>query len=206
MPAPREAWQSSSTGHQLSSHRPDAASRRSRVDRLNSQLRCLQLAPTPRRPSGSVLQMLRQPGLMRQAPGPSLVKDPQPPLADTSRALFDGVVAYVNGSTYPLVSDHRLRQLLVRNGARVSLQLERRKVTHVILGRPAGSSRQGAAGGGLAARKLDKEIRRTAGCAVEFVDANWYTSPLSSPSAPPALSHFSSFSSSSLSICARRID
>lgn len=60
-------------------------------------------------------------------------------------------VAYVNGSTYPLVSDHALR-------------LARRAVTHVILGRPASS-------GGAGAGKLNPEMRRSAG--VKFVGVEW---------------------------------
>ncbi|KFH45832.1 hypothetical protein ACRE_033440 [Hapsidospora chrysogenum ATCC 11550] len=97
------------------------------------------------------------------------------------RGIFDGVVVYVNGSTYPLVSDHKLKHILSENGAQMSLHLGRRKVTHVILGRPAGSGRGaaveveggrgGGAGGGLAGGKLDKEIRRIGGCGIKYVGA-----------------------------------
>ncbi|KAJ6440371.1 60S ribosomal protein L10 [Purpureocillium lavendulum] len=85
--------------------------------------------------------------------------------------ILAGVVAYVNGSTYPLVSDHRLRQLLAEHGASMSLHLGRRRVTHVILGRPASAGR--GAGGGLAGGKLEREIRRVAGCGVKFVGVEW---------------------------------
>ncbi|PNY25709.1 Uncharacterized protein TCAP_04352 [Tolypocladium capitatum] len=88
-----------------------------------------------------------------------------------TRKLFDGVVVYVNGSTYPLVSDHRLKHLLGEHGAHVSLHLSRRGVTHVILGRPAGG-RTGA-GAGLAGGKLEREIRRTGRCGVKFVGVEW---------------------------------
>ncbi|KAL7793598.1 hypothetical protein V8C37DRAFT_101654 [Trichoderma ceciliae] len=89
------------------------------------------------------------------------------------RKLFDGVTAYVNGSTFPLVSDHRLKQLITENGGTMSLHLGRRKVTHVILGRPNGSRQGNGAGGGLAASKLEKEIRKTGGCGVKFIGVEW---------------------------------
>ncbi|KAK4104297.1 hypothetical protein N658DRAFT_522039 [Parathielavia hyrcaniae] len=87
------------------------------------------------------------------------------------RRMFDGLVIYVNGSTHPLVSDHRLKQLLSENGARMSLHLGRRQVTHVILGKPSGPN--GGAGGGLAGGKLDREIRRVGGRGIKFVGVEW---------------------------------
>jgi hypothetical protein len=92
---------------------------------------------------------------------------------DNPRKLFDGVNIYVNGSTFPLVSDHRLKQLITENGGNMSLHLGRRKVTHVIVGRPNGSRRGDGGGGGLAAGKLDKEIRKVGGCGVKFVGVEW---------------------------------
>ncbi|KAK0635547.1 hypothetical protein B0T17DRAFT_47528 [Bombardia bombarda] len=89
----------------------------------------------------------------------------------SSRHIFDGLVIYVNGSTHPLVSDHRLKHLFAEHGARMSLHLGRRKVTHVILGKPSGPN--GGAGGGLAGTKLDKEIRRVGGCGVKYVGVEW---------------------------------
>ncbi|KXX76502.1 DNA repair protein REV1 [Madurella mycetomatis] len=85
--------------------------------------------------------------------------------------IFDGLVIYVNGSTHPLVSDHKLKYLLLEHGARMSLHLGRRQVTHVILGKPSGPS--GGAGGGLAGGKLEKEIRRVGGHSVKFVSVEW---------------------------------
>ncbi|KAK4151431.1 hypothetical protein C8A00DRAFT_35917 [Chaetomidium leptoderma] len=87
------------------------------------------------------------------------------------RNIFDGLVIYVNGSTHPLVSDHRLKHLLSEHGARMSLHLGRRQITHVILGKPSGPN--GGAGGGLAGGKLDKEIRRVGGCGIRFVGVEW---------------------------------
>ncbi|KAJ4422530.1 hypothetical protein N0V82_002864 [Gnomoniopsis sp. IMI 355080] len=88
-----------------------------------------------------------------------------------SSKIFDGLVVYVNGSTHPHISDHKLKHVLVENGASMSIHLGRRKVTHVILGRPSGPS--GGAGGGLAGGKLDKEIRRVGGCGIKYVGVEW---------------------------------
>ncbi|KAH6845011.1 hypothetical protein B0I37DRAFT_173612 [Chaetomium sp. MPI-CAGE-AT-0009] len=87
------------------------------------------------------------------------------------RSIFDGLVIYVNGSTHPLVSDIKLKRLLSEHGARMSLHLGRRQVTHVILGKPSGPN--GGAGGGLAGGKLEKEIRRVGGCGIKFVGVEW---------------------------------
>ncbi|KAI1502775.1 BRCA1 C terminus domain-containing protein [Biscogniauxia marginata] len=86
------------------------------------------------------------------------------------RRMFDGVVVYVNGSTHPLISDHKLKHVLAEHGGRLSSHLGRRQVTHVILGRPAGVA---GAGGGLAGGKLQKEIQKTGGCGVKFVSVEW---------------------------------
>ncbi|KAI4601002.1 hypothetical protein KJ359_013167 [Pestalotiopsis sp. 9143b] len=91
---------------------------------------------------------------------------------DRPRKIFDGVVIYVNGSTHPIISDHKLKHVLAENGARMSIHLGRRQVTHVILGRPAGGG--GGAGGGLAGGKLQKEIQKVGGAAVKFVGVEWY--------------------------------
>lgn len=89
----------------------------------------------------------------------------------SSRKIFDGLVIYVNGSTHPHISDHKLKHLLVQNGARMSIHLGRRQVTHVILGKPSGPNT--GAGGGLAGGKLEKEIRRVGGCGVKYVGVEW---------------------------------
>lgn len=89
----------------------------------------------------------------------------------SSRKIFDGLVIYINGSTHPHISDHKLKHLLVQNGARMSIHLGRRQVTHVILGKPSGPNT--GAGGGLAGGKLEKEIRRVGGCGVKYVGVEW---------------------------------
>ncbi|PVH76234.1 hypothetical protein DL98DRAFT_299002 [Cadophora sp. DSE1049] len=88
------------------------------------------------------------------------------------KGVFDGLVIYINGSTYPLISDHKLKHVLAENGAKMSLHLGRRQVTHVILGKPSGTSGNGA-GGGLSGTKMEKEIRRVGGCGVKFVGVEW---------------------------------
>ncbi|ROT37714.1 hypothetical protein SODALDRAFT_314071 [Sodiomyces alkalinus F11] len=87
------------------------------------------------------------------------------------RGIFDGVVVYVNGSTAPLVSDHRLKRILVEQGAKVSLHLGRRQVTHVVIGRPVSGGM--GSGGALAGGKLEKEIRTIRGSGVQYVDVEW---------------------------------
>ncbi|GKT60413.1 BRCA1 C Terminus domain-containing protein [Colletotrichum tofieldiae] len=99
------------------------------------------------------------------------------------RGLFEGVTVYVNGSTHPVISDHRLKRVLVENGARMAIHLGRRQVTHVIVGRPAGI--RAGAGGGLASGKLDKEIRKVGGCAVKYVGVEWVMESLKAGSRLP---------------------
>ncbi|KAB8303063.1 hypothetical protein EYC80_004516 [Monilinia laxa] len=107
---------------------------------------------------------------MRRLEDESKVEDED--LARKSRGIFDELVIYINGSTYPLVSDHKLKQLLAENGARMSMHLGRRQVTHIILGKPSQGVGSGA-GGGLAGGKLEKEIRRIGGCGVKYVGVEW---------------------------------
>ncbi|KAG9190399.1 hypothetical protein G6011_08487 [Alternaria panax] len=87
------------------------------------------------------------------------------------KQIFAGLCFYLNGSTAPLVSDHKLKQLCVAHGARHSISLGRRTVTHVILGRV--NANGGGAGGGLAASKVQKEITKTGGKAVKFINVEW---------------------------------
>ena len=95
--------------------------------------------------------------------------------------ILAGTTIYINGSTMPLISDHKLKHLLVANGAKLSLALARKSVTHVILGRPAGLAGTGTgtsagkgAGGGLAATKLQKEIDKCGRGNIKVVGVEWY--------------------------------
>ncbi|RJE19270.1 hypothetical protein PHISCL_08389 [Aspergillus sclerotialis] len=99
--------------------------------------------------------------------------DNDKPSSDTKQRLFAGTTVYVNGSPMPLISDHKLKHLLVSHGANLSLSLARNSVTHVIVGRTSSSTAAGkGAGGGLAAEKLHKEIERR-GRQVKVVYAEW---------------------------------
>ena len=88
--------------------------------------------------------------------------------------IFQDLRIYINGSTAPLVSDHRLKQLVAEHGGDVRIALGRRSVTHVILGTPINAPEGGqGAGGGLAAGKIQKEIKRVGGCGVKYVGVEW---------------------------------
>ncbi|KAF2001432.1 hypothetical protein P154DRAFT_433191 [Amniculicola lignicola CBS 123094] len=86
------------------------------------------------------------------------------------KQIFDHLVFYLNGSTAPLVSDHKLKQLLAERGGKMSIGLGRRSVTHVILGSASGA---GGCGGGLASSKIQKEIARVGGKGVKFIAVDW---------------------------------
>ena len=121
----------------------------------------------------SVRDMLAKPGSMKATLPAEKEQDSAPSAEEGSgRGIFDGLVVYVNGSTAPLVSDHKLKRVLADNGANMSLHLGRRQVTHVMVGRPAGGTALGA-GGGLAGGKLEKEIKKIRGCGIKFVGVEW---------------------------------
>lgn len=84
--------------------------------------------------------------------------------------IFSNLIIYVNGSTAPAISDHKLKHLLSSHGANLSIALGRRKVTHVIVGRPNSS---GGSGGGLSGSKIHKEIARVGGKGIKFVSVEW---------------------------------
>ncbi|KAJ5218343.1 uncharacterized protein N7498_000442 [Penicillium cinerascens] len=85
--------------------------------------------------------------------------------------LFAGITVYINGSTLPQISDYKLKRLLVSHGAKVSIAMARKSVSHVIIGQP-GTTASGA-GGGLAARKLQQEIERGGWKGVRVVGVDW---------------------------------
>lgn len=110
-------------------------------------------------------------------PAPALADadaDANPPIQKPGKKILTGATIYINGSTMPLISDHKLKHLLVSHGAKLSLVLSR-SVTHIIIGRPNSPHSVGAskgAGGGLAAGKLQKEIERC-GRGVKVVGVEW---------------------------------
>jgi hypothetical protein len=85
--------------------------------------------------------------------------------------IFSNLTFYINGSTAPHISDHKLKHLLSLHGGNLSISLGRKSVTHVIIGKP-GSAGEGC-GGGLAGTKIQKEISRQRGKALHFVTAEW---------------------------------
>jgi hypothetical protein len=96
-------------------------------------------------------------------------EEPSPP----KKQIFRNLCIYINGTTAPLISDHKLKCLLAQHGARMSIALGRRSVTHVILGNTHG---KGGAGGGLAGTKIQKEISRVGGKGIKFVSVEWWDS------------------------------
>ncbi|KAH8695951.1 hypothetical protein BGW36DRAFT_407934 [Talaromyces proteolyticus] len=94
-----------------------------------------------------------------------------------TQGIFHSLTFFINGSTYPLISDHKLRQLVAEQDGAIALSLARRSVTHVIIAMPPNSSAKcrSVGGGGLAALKLEKEIRLTkgGGKGIRFVGVEW---------------------------------
>ncbi|KAI9811167.1 MAG: hypothetical protein M1827_005618 [Pycnora praestabilis] len=109
----------------------------------------------------------------------------KPEPSSRKKQIFKNLSFYINGSTAPKISDHRLKYLLAEHGARVSIALGRRSVTHVIIGTPNGAPGSdiggsgggkgrgvsAGAGGGLAASKIQKEISRVGGCGVRVLES-----------------------------------
>ncbi|KAL2846559.1 hypothetical protein BJX68DRAFT_268643 [Aspergillus pseudodeflectus] len=89
----------------------------------------------------------------------------------TESTILRGAIVYINGQTAPMISDHKLKQLLVAHGATLALGLSRR-VTHVIIGKPNAGPGRGA-GGGLAAGKIQKEIQRGGWRGMRIVGVEW---------------------------------
>ncbi|KAJ5088082.1 hypothetical protein N7456_011698 [Penicillium angulare] len=88
--------------------------------------------------------------------------------------IFAGITIFLNGSTLPLISDHRLKQLLVKHGAQISIFMARKTVSHMIVGQPnTGSEAAIGAGGGLSARKLQQEIARGGWKGVKIISVEW---------------------------------
>jgi hypothetical protein len=93
------------------------------------------------------------------------------PTTPTYPQIFSNLTFYINGSTAPHISDHKLKHLLSLHGGNLSISLGRKSVTHVIIGK-SGSAGEGC-GGGLAGTKIQKEISRQRGRALHFVTAEW---------------------------------
>lgn len=154
-----DVYNSTSTGHQVGSgvSKPSAY-HRSRAAKLQQQFKSNQAPLTAFLRSAKV-----------SAPGTSIATEKgastrieSPPVSivsevvvssssssQTTRGIFAGCSIYINGSTAPRISDVELKHLLSHHGARISMKLARKAITHVIIS---------DMGGGLAAGKLQKEI------------------------------------------------
>lgn len=97
-----------------------------------------------------------------------------PPDTNSKSNLLSGTSIYINGTTLPQISDHKLKHLLVAHGANVASFMARKGVTHIIVA-PPGTTGAGA-GGGLAARKLQMEISRGGWRGIKVVGVEWYVS------------------------------
>jgi hypothetical protein len=95
--------------------------------------------------------------------GPSTTPPPRTPDPPPPPQIFSGLNIYLNGSTLPHISDHKLKHLLAQHGANISIALGRRTVTHVILSDK----------GRLAAGKIQKEVTKVGGKGVKFVGVRW---------------------------------
>ncbi|OQE42158.1 hypothetical protein PENCOP_c004G04992 [Penicillium coprophilum] len=95
----------------------------------------------------------------------------------TTSHIFAGATIFINGSTLPQISEYKLKHLLASNGAKTSIYMARKTVTHVLIGQPNTGARSGAAvsgaGGGLAAGKLQQEIARGGWKGVKVVSVDW---------------------------------
>jgi hypothetical protein len=107
-------------------------------------------------------------------PKRTTAKTPSPTLPTTnpsSSNLFTGTTIYINGSTLPQISDHKLKALLAAHGATIAITMARKTVSHIIIGQP-GTTGQGA-GGGLAGGKLQSEIERGGWKGFRVVGVDW---------------------------------
>ncbi|KAJ5617433.1 hypothetical protein N7537_002547, partial [Penicillium hordei] len=97
----------------------------------------------------------------------------------STSSIFAGVSIFINGSTLPRISEYKLKHLLASNGAKTSIYMARKTVTHVLVGQPNTRTGSGSgttvsgAGGGLAASKLQQEIARGGWKGVKVVSVDW---------------------------------
>lgn len=102
--------------------------------------------------------------------GPPNLADRDPLLDNTETTILQNCVFYINGSTMPLISDHRLKYLISQHGGLTNIALGRKTVTHVIVGTPNG---KGGFGGGLSGRKIQQEVDKIRGKSVKYIGVEW---------------------------------
>lgn len=110
---------------------------------------------------GPAVESQQQQDLTTFMPDSTINVEPTTPPVQLPQ-IFRGLTIYLNGSTAPLISDHKFKSIFVSHGGNVCLGLARRSVTHVILGDT-----------GLAAGKIQKEVRTVRGESVKYVTAQW---------------------------------
>lgn len=101
------------------------------------------------------------------------------------KGIFTHLTFYINGSTYPTISDHKLKHLLADEGGNISLYLARKSVTHVILGAATATTSSGGrkSGGLLSAGKMQNEVlSKTSGFGkgIKYVNVEWCGFPFPS--------------------------
>lgn len=97
-------------------------------------------------------------------------------LMSSKKQIFQNLVFYINGSTAPLISDHKLKYLISSHGGHLSISHARKQVTHVIIGNPHNHSSKTSlkgAGGALASTKIQKEVAKVRGKGAKFLGAQW---------------------------------
>ncbi|OQE20348.1 hypothetical protein PENSTE_c013G10195 [Penicillium steckii] len=107
----------------------------------------------------------------RNSDSHSISEQPQNAPRTPKSTIFTGTSIYINGTTLPKISDHKLKHLLVANGANVASYMSRKNVTHIIVAQPG--TKGSGAGGGLAARKLENEISRGGWKGTKIVGVEW---------------------------------
>lgn len=172
-----DIWQSASTGHQVSEAGGKSVSyNEARLAKLQAQF-------PPSRPAGlkrkrvpsdeqdtnesEVMQTQERtsehiPLFHYEASNNTYHPVPATLSYKSTSGLFSGCVFYLDGYMGPTMSDHSLRRLLTQHGGKLSLYLQKTRITHVLL-----SSK-----GALANSKIRREVEGLRNRA-KFVKVDW---------------------------------
>ncbi|KAH0613612.1 uncharacterized protein H6S33_005498 [Morchella sextelata] len=121
-------------------------------------------AKIPKAEEGAVIDIITTATTSTTIAPTTTKASPTPP--QQPKQLFHPLTIHISGATTPHISDHALKRLLARHGARIAPSISQRSTTHVIIGGGTG------AGGVLAAGKLQKELLRRRKN-VRFVGVAW---------------------------------
>lgn len=179
-----DIWQSASTGHQVSEAGGKSVSyNEARLAKLQAQF--------PARPNNTSTKHAGAPEALLEGTTPKKVAhrdsghiplfdyDPAENLyhptqvnspiqtslalpAASGSGIFNGCVFYLDGYMGAKMSDHSLRRVLTQNGGRLSMYLQKTRITHVLL----------SSGGALANSKIRKEVEGLRN-RVKFVKVDW---------------------------------